>query len=183
MKIVMPIFTLLTCFISTLSLGAERSQDETVQIDSVLNYLADQDANRSAFELRIAPVRSQAQLKAYLRDNRRTPLDALSTGGRSHFLSSLDFNEKGLTTFNYADLQKELTPTQIYQVLALFGKQHDTALITNARPEHVTDAASGAVPMCGGMNCVLQVHDNYYCDKNNPHTCNSAANQICTSNC
>ena len=75
-------------------------------------------------QTRQAPVNSKALLDAYLekpvKDN---PLTYLSEAARRRFVASLTFNENGLTGFRYDDLEAELTVTQAYEVLRLFGAQ------------------------------------------------------------
>jgi hypothetical protein len=73
-----------------------------------------------------------------------SPLRYLSESGRRSFLASLTFNEKGLSSFRYADLEAELSPTQIFDILALFGVQHTTPMLTKAR-----QAAPLAAPVPG----------------------------------
>ena len=71
------------------------------------------------------PIRSQAQLDAWLRDNAGvdTPLDRMGPGARTRFLASLAFGSKGLGGFSTADLGATLTPAEIRAVLALFGPE------------------------------------------------------------
>jgi hypothetical protein len=72
-----------------------------------------------------APITSQRSLSRHLSAGlTESPLGRLSQPALRRFLASLQFNESGLTTFRYTELEAELTPTQIYQVLALFGQQH-----------------------------------------------------------
>ena len=68
-------------------------------------------------------IRSQRDLQRYLSSHLKldSPLNALSRGARERFLSSITFNEKGITGFHYADLQTELTASQMRDVLHLFG--------------------------------------------------------------
>ncbi|WP_295929893.1 hypothetical protein [uncultured Xanthomonas sp.] len=68
------------------------------------------------------PIRSSAQLAAYLRAHagQRTPLDALTPGARERFLDGLVFGRNGLGGFDTQDLP-QLTRTQGRALLALFG--------------------------------------------------------------
>lgn len=78
----------------------------------------------ATIEQRFAPIHSEVQLQDYLRELPATsPLSDLSDEGRSRFVSSLRFNEAGLVSYSYADVQEELTATQAYRLLALFGAQ------------------------------------------------------------
>jgi hypothetical protein len=80
-------------------------------------------------------IRSQAALRRYLSttSNHSSPLNALSDGARRRFLSTLRFNARGITGFSYDDLQRELTVSQAYNILALFGAQQDIAIIPDLR--------------------------------------------------
>lgn len=72
---------------------------------------------------RAAPIRSRAQLEAYLQSHtgRPTPLDCLSPGARERFLSSIKWGSKGLGGFGSDDLIGELANAQIHDLLMLFG--------------------------------------------------------------
>jgi hypothetical protein len=141
--------------------------------------LMDQD-----IALALAPVRSQVQLQQHLQTNgRNSPLAALTPAAQKRFLASLRFNEKGITSFSYDDLQAELTASQIYQVLSLFGAQHTTAFMRNARVVTPMDQAllqplGTTGPLCPSQPCD---YDQYECEKKG--TCAAAFNKICTRNC
>jgi hypothetical protein len=87
------------------------------------------------------PIRSRADLDRYraATASSGSPLDALSPAGRRRFLASLRFNRSGITGFSYADLQSELTASQIYDVLKLFGAEKDVAIIPHVRVETPRD--------------------------------------------
>ncbi len=73
----------------------------------------------------LAPIKSYSELQSYLQTfpMSASPLNKLSPAARKRFLDSLQFNEKGLTTFRSADLESELSVSEIYAVLSLFGEQ------------------------------------------------------------
>jgi hypothetical protein len=80
------------------------------------------------------PIHSKADLQRYLSTaGSDSPLNRLSVTSRRAFLSSLRFNSAGITTFRYDGLQRELTASQAYRVLALFGFANDIALIPHLR--------------------------------------------------
>ncbi|MDM5182315.1 hypothetical protein PO883_34710, partial [Massilia sp. DJPM01] len=88
----------------------------------------------SALASHMATITSSAQLTRYMK---MTPpqenlLSALSEAARKRFLESLTFNEKGITGYRYAELESELTPTQIAKILSLFGSQANTTLFKKA---------------------------------------------------
>lgn len=43
------------------------------------------------------------------------------TGSKKRFVESLRFNEKGVTSFTYSDIEAELSASQAYRLLSLFG--------------------------------------------------------------
>ena len=145
-----------------------------------------------------APIKSERSLSRHLSAGLTdSPLGRLSQPALRRFLASLQFNERGLATFRYTELEAELTPTQIYQVLALFGQQHQTSKLKHARRVTPLDdeLMAGGIPgvqpanfmcfedqyspigspsQCGG-------HHNYRCAS--PGTCSPSQEQICTDNC
>lgn len=83
-----------------------------------------------AAQTRKAPVRSKALLDAYLKQSFNTePLAYLSESARRRFVASLTFNDNGLTGFRYDDLEAELTFSQAYEILQLFGAQSKLAVL------------------------------------------------------
>jgi hypothetical protein len=138
---------------------------------------------QSRIDAAIAPIKSKQDLQVYLATAKpgTSPLDALSFAAKQRFLASLRFNEKGITSFEYADLQNELTPIQVYKVLALFGAQRDTAIV-NAPPMTKTDWVVMGGP--GGGTVGLPPpgdHDGYQCESRG--TCRESPSAICTSTC
>lgn len=109
-----------------------------------------------------------------------TPLDWLRPAAKRRFLASLTFNESGLTGFDYSDLRAELTVTQIYRVLAIFGAQRVAPLVKGARAETDVDRTLMAVP--GDTYAPpMDDHEGYRCEGG--HTCGSAPSHICMSGC
>ncbi len=129
-------------------------------------------------------IRSQSDLQRYLSAtaNSDSPLNALSRGARERFLSSITFNEKGITGFHYADLQTELTASQMRDVLHLFGVEKDVAIIPNVRVETAADrrAIRSLVDPVGSVGDGTD-YKGYWCASRG--TCNPWPDTICTSNC
>lgn len=132
-------------------------------------------------------IRSQGDLQRYLAATAKSgsPLDALSSSGRARLLSSLTFNEKGITGFHYGDLQSELTASQTFEVLHLFGVERDVKLIPNIRVETPADhRVISALPFAGdggdGGSDGKDYKD-FWCVSR--ATCNPSPTSICTSNC
>jgi|GEM_PF-2724590 len=96
---------------------------------------------RDHMDLLNAPIRSHRDLARHLRLARDegSPLFALSNEARRRFLASLSFNENGLTGYRYDDLERELTATQAYLILALFGSQSDVARFPKLREKTSLD--------------------------------------------
>jgi hypothetical protein len=133
-----------------------------------------------AFEL--APVKTHVSLLAYqqITPDVVSPLSKLSSAGKAEFLASLTFNESGVTGFNYRILENELTPTQIYGVLALFGAQHLTARLRGARIDSVADHQLLSYTVAK-MRRQGDDYSGYACTAR--ATCTTSANSICMSSC
>lgn len=132
--------------------------------------------------LQLAPIKSAADLQNHLaaHANTRTPLSLLSKGARDRFLSSLVFSSAGLASFDYSDLRAELTASQIYRILELFGAQHSTKSIPGLR---IVDDSDAAV-MHRGNPIITPLNDypDYRCSAR--ATCEYSPNKICIgSNC
>ncbi|NHZ67071.1 hypothetical protein [Massilia genomosp. 1] len=80
---------------------------------------------REALSQAIAPIKSKEDLERYLQiiPPKSNALNLLSPAARARFIATLTFNEKGLTSFGFEDLQRELSQDQIAKVLALFGSE------------------------------------------------------------
>jgi hypothetical protein len=126
-------------------------------------------------------IRSQAGLQQYLSTaGSASPLNALSSGARQRFLSSLTFNAAGLTGFTYLDLQNELTASQVSDVLALFGAQKDVRLIPNVQVVTAADKRTISA-FVDPVNGVDGDHPDFRCESR--ATCSPYTGDICTSNC
>ena len=87
-----------------------------------------------------APIKSYADLRNYLAaEPSSSPLNRLSPVAKTRFLESLVFTERGLGGYSYEPLKGELTASQIYDVLSLFGAQATTRLIKGATVKNETD--------------------------------------------
>lgn len=137
----------------------------------------------SALMASAAVILSHEDLARYLSSTRpaNNAFAVLSDGGRGEFFASLRFNENGLTTFSTRPLENELTPTQIYKVLSLFGAQRLTKLMSNARIE--TDLDRYILEGLGRekyFNSDLD-YQNYRCIERG--TCEQSSPHICMSSC
>ena len=86
----------------------------------------------------LAPIKSQEDLIAL--SNQPSPLDALSNYHKEMFVKSVQFGKGGVAGYYYGGLEDELTPTQIYSILALIGKQNNVSMFKDARVETKADA-------------------------------------------
>ena len=144
-----------------------------------------QDMLQQDVALKLAPVKSAADLERHLRTaGAQSPLAPLSAGAKRRFISSLRFNESGITSFGYGDLQAELTASQIYQVMSLFGAQHTVAMMRNIRTKDAIDEqimrplGGPPGPVCPSQPCD---YESYECIKT--ATCSYNINTICMRNC
>lgn len=150
-----------------------------------------------------APVKSKAALRLHLsQDLHSSPLRYLSSAALRRFTESITFNEKGVTGFSYEDIERELTVTQAYEVLGLFGQQHFIPYLKGARVETGLDedllsgkvpgigiqcGVSPWIPPLGNENRTHEVQpscsflEGYRCESR--ATCGAAMRKACTSNC
>jgi len=164
---------------------------------------SDLDRHAAYFELSntVAPIRSPEDLSRHLADNSDSPFFYLSADARERFISSITFNERGVTGFEYMDLERELTPTQIFEVMSLIGQQQFTWQLQGARVETKLDELllAGEVPGIGPLgrcpppgepqsgasvisNCD---NDNFLKDHrcSAPGNCEYSMRNSCTVNC
>lgn len=100
------------------------------------------DAPGVEVDTKFAFIKSWIDLDNYLNGNhnKSSPLFALSSDGLNEFLDSLVFTELGLASFNAKPLARELTVSQIYELMGLFGLQRTVAaLAADARSETELD--------------------------------------------
>lgn len=127
----------------------------------------------------LAPIKSRAQLEAYARINRGvdSPLSALSPGAQKRFLQSLVFSERGLASFDYTDLRIELTATQIYQLLRIFGLERSIGVIPNLRVLTPTDQL-----VIDAYQSIIFDYQDKWCSSR--ATCSNRIGDVCVSaNC
>lgn len=175
-----------------LASGVAFSYDNVDPVKSSSHLL--QNPQRQIDEARAA-IKSESDLRDYLlAEQPSSPLNKLSPEGKAKFLSSLRFGDQALGGYNYEVLEKELTASQIYDVLSLFGAQATTHLLTGARVQTKTDAlimkpqainrpCGPNIESCdsgGGDGGDTDYHD-YGCGR--PHTCISEPGSICMHSC
>ena len=182
-----------------LSAAAARSPHTSDQLSLPSSSLDDQF---NALTLEGALIKSRADLDEYMdhANFAASPLSKLSIQTRAAFVKSLTFNERGLTGLNHRILEAELTPTEIYRTMSMFGVPHLTYLIPGAHAATALDikildvgAAYRANAQrrkylsdmqCeeqGGTGCSGSDHVGYQCFSRG--TCRKWNDAICTSNC
>lgn len=134
-----------------------------------------------------AIIKTETDLENLLASGSKSPLDNLSSGTKSEFLSSLVFRENGIGGFAMGGLEAELSVSKIYEVLELFGVQHTIKYFKRARIENSIDLMllqsefspllTEPTPGVPGGND----YSGYRCWER--ATCKKASNYICTSNC
>lgn len=150
-------------------------------------YTSQQELDRMS-----APIHSHSELAQYLNNHRNdshAPLDALPPKAKKRFLGSLRFNNRGLTTFSYADL-RYLTAFQVYKILSLFGVQRDTSMtdariVTHIDETIMTAPANPLTMICfdfgGGHGGPGGDRKDYKCVGEG--SCFRSRAYICTQNC
>jgi hypothetical protein len=118
----------------------------------------------------VSQIQSAKELDAYLRTTPNSPLDRLSVAAKQRFIDSLVFTENGLASYTYIDLEA-LSPTEMFQILSLFGAEHTTSMITQDQ--------LAVPPGGGGGGGTYSV--GFRCGPNS--TCIPLAFSICMSSC
>jgi hypothetical protein len=130
-----------------------------------------------------AIIHSSDDLNAYLKSAARSPLDRLSPAARQRFLDSLVFGAGGLGSYNYSDLEAELSVSEIHDILSLFGVERTTSMITGARviSDRDRELLSPKAPDGQLYQISFEDHEGYACVGR--ADCEKTQNHICTSNC
>jgi hypothetical protein len=139
--------------------------------------LVDHVASQRELARATAPVRSAAQLHRYLREHRgpTSPFHALSAGALARFTGSLRFTERGLASFDYTDLRRELSASQIHSLLRVFGVEDSATLVPSMQVRSAGDALV-VQPMV-----MHSGHHDMYCAGQG--TCHRSPGMVCTDNC
>ncbi len=173
---------LLAVLAASTSLHAQNASVESTHVNGAAQQ---QEMLQQDVALQLASIKSRQDLEQYLRNSgSASPLAALSESGKRRFIASLKFNESGITSFSYGDLQTELNASQIYQVMSLFGAQHTVAMMRNVRIQNAVDEQimrplGGPLgPVCPSQPCD---YEGYECAKK--ATCSYNINTICMRNC
>lgn len=156
----------------------DRGANEAIAMQVASSYVEQQQLLR-----RSAPVHSAAQLADFLAKTRITgsPINALSPTAKARFLNSLRFNETGVTSFYYADIESELSSSQAYELLSIFGLQSTLSIMSKLRASTPEDKQ---IMSAFGNETTFRImadHENYWCSGR--ATCSRDVGSICMSGC
>lgn len=115
-----------------------------MKVETGLNTIdVNYNEQKNSLDRKMAKVKSKVELNTYISMSKsgENPLDKLSSTARKRFIESLTFNESGITGYRYADLEEELSPSEIKNILALFGTQNNVALFKNSKSVTKKDTA------------------------------------------
>ncbi|RRU03928.1 MULTISPECIES: hypothetical protein [Stenotrophomonas] len=110
---------LVACILGPYSV--EASEDQTGSLALELAS-ALQETHKS-----LAPIRTKAELERHLAADESSPLRKLSAESQRKFVDSLVFLDGGLASYSHLPL-RDLSVSDSYRVLALFGAQGDLSL-------------------------------------------------------
>lgn len=172
-------------------LGTEPRQ---AQHDAQLELQA-RDALDRQVAMALAPVKNLADFYARLNDGSKgmAAFARLPAAAQQAFISSLTFNETGLTSFNYQVLEDSLRVEEAYSLLSLFGAQSTVRLMRGLKAQSTTDflirqavsrqklPPSSTSPNLKAGGGGEEDHKEYECIR--PHTCQSSGGRICMSGC
>ncbi|AHY60727.1 hypothetical protein DX03_19020 [Stenotrophomonas rhizophila] len=114
------------------SLGALPSSAHGLQDVPPINS----QAETLAIAQKNAPINSAVRLQEHLQSlSPDSPLRSFSVPARQRFVASLRFNAAGVTTLRYQDIVEELSYSEAYRVLALFGVTRILATLPPLRSE------------------------------------------------
>lgn len=108
----------------------------------------------------------------------------LNRNSAQRFTESIEFNERGVTTFSYKELSG-LSIRQAYAILSLLGIQDATASVPGLRVESEVDrailsASSSLIQPAASKDPEVDYGD-YRCAGRG--TCQKSIDFICTGNC
>jgi hypothetical protein len=189
---------IITTLSATLSASDELDKDEVSYLESKLIKETEKsyqyEKSRQLIALDLAPIKSKADLFEIAQQ--KSVLDLLSDSAKERFISSIVFGDNGVTSFQYSDLEVELSPTQIYKILSLFGVQHTVHMMENSRIQTTTDMLLLKKPVSEKIE-LLELNTNNYSTTQSSHgiadhkgyactgraTCSERQGSICMSGC
>ncbi|MDR2871718.1 MAG: hypothetical protein LBV45_04225 [Xanthomonadaceae bacterium] len=105
--------------------------------DKLTDAMIDQDL----IDRELAPIKSQIDMNRYIysAEAKNSPLRQLSPNALATFMNGLTFTDEGAASFNMTPLTNNLTASQVYEVLGLFGMQSAIGTISNLRVQTESD--------------------------------------------
>lgn len=132
----------------------------------------------------LAPVKSQADLYQQLQQNTRgmSALRKMSPTSYRLFIDSLVFNERGLASFDYKSVEDELSVSEAYDLLSMFGVQHTVRYFPGLKIKTKADllVRQMVTPLGEGLDEGQDHHDFSCTGRAN---CEYKQRNICMSSC
>lgn len=132
-----------------------------------------------------APIAKQSDLKSFLKSGGRLGelLSRLQPTSKKRFIDSLRFGDAGLASFYFQDIEEELSVSEIYQLLSLFGLQSGVSKFSNAPVRNSLDREIRDYFSPSGEKAVCEdgMYRNMECARRG--TCGYYLYYYCTSNC
>jgi hypothetical protein len=171
------LLTATTALLLVFSAAAPAADQCASNLENSIAFYRDDVARREQIIALTAPIRSEGALKSYLADlPKNSPLIYFSAEARTKFLDSLTFGPDGLSGFKYSPIEDELTPTQAYELLSLFGVQRTVSSLSGLRKESSLDEM-----IMQRSSLLDEDYKDYRCEIR--ATCSRSLTDICTSNC
>ncbi|MCC4598276.1 hypothetical protein NRY95_06625 [Xanthomonas campestris pv. phormiicola] len=175
-------------FSSSAPLQAAQAADKAAEL--VAAELSSSYSEQQKIIRKNAHIHSPSGLAAYISKNNASdsPLNSLSPAARKRFIDSLQFNDGGVTSFYYADIESQLTSSQAYELLSLFGLQGTLQFMPKLRINTASDReiirafGGGSSTQSSTPGIPLpEDHQDYWCSGR--ATCSRNIGSICTGNC
>ena len=175
-------------------IGGASARDMLGHEEQIDRLLWEDAKLRERVDSGLAPIRSRTDLSTHLASmgQIRSPLSYLSHDAQRRFVNSIRFGLNGVASFDFTALAAELTVSQAYEVLRLFGQQHTIRSIPGLRVEADMDRVILQLVARPAFCSVAPiVKSRVMCDDDHwhnmkcgsPGTCRGEVGSICTSNC
>lgn len=170
-------FSIATLAAFLFAFGSATAVPNSASFSETAEFVAEKERDARVGESLLSPIRTSAELSAYLQLHKTSPFNALSKRSQQLFVESLVFTENGLASYRYRELESELTPRQAFELLSLFGAQKTLGYLQFAQASsEESNAAAKLAPV------LLDDHKGYRCVP--PATCQSSMDHICIgANC
>jgi hypothetical protein len=164
---------LLTAVLSFVTFGAEANDD---------GDYCPLSRQQQELDFFAAPIKTAADAKRIAAFADATPLAALPEKTRIKFLERLRFTDRGLASYDYSFLTQNLSASQVYEILAMFGRQRDIVLIPSLSVENEIDQSLiNLIKLQAANKCNNGDRVGMECTR--PGNCKRSTGNICTSNC